>query len=269
MPYTEKHDRRNGLLHFKATQTLAGYWRYFPSPQLAQFIEHYWTIEWDLSEPVLRETLPYPSAHIVLEPGVAQIGGVNTRKFSRVLHGKSRVLGVKFRPGALRPFIAQPASAFTDKVFALVDIFGARARNLGERVLAHADHQNAIAVLESFLVDLDPQRADDVDLAVSICARIANDREMKKVDDVVRECCVGLRRLQRLFGEHVGVSPKWLIRRYRLHEAAERMASAENLAWADIAVELGYADQAHFIRDFKKLIGQSPVEYFKTLSRAG
>jgi len=68
-----------------------------------------------------------------------------------------------------------------------------------------------------------------------------------------------------LFDDYVGVSPKWVIQRYRLHEAAERIARGGVEDFADLALELGYADQAHFIRDFKKLVGRSPAEYARSL----
>ncbi|MDR3389184.1 MAG: helix-turn-helix domain-containing protein [Rudaea sp.] len=266
MPYQPKRDKHNGLLHFKATQPLAGYWRYFPSPDLAPYVEHYWTVEWDLPEPQLRETLPYPSAHIILEPGAALLGGVNTAKFSRVLEGRSRVLGVKFRPGGLRPFVAQAVSAFTDRVLPLRDVFGAAAEALDQRVLAHADHHAAIAVVESFLRGLNPCPDAAVALAASIVGRIAQDRQIRQVEQIVHAFNISTRKLQRLFSDYVGVSPKWTIQRYRLQEAAERMAAARTLEWATIAIELGYADQAHFIRDFKKVIGRSPADYFKALA---
>ncbi|HJU40524.1 MAG TPA: helix-turn-helix domain-containing protein, partial [Tahibacter sp.] len=64
--------------------------------------------------------------------------------------------------------------------------------------------------------------------------------------------------LQRLFGDYVGASPKWVINRYRLHEAVERLAAGDAVDWADLALELGYFDQAHFNRDFKRLVGRAP-----------
>jgi AraC-like DNA-binding protein len=269
MTYQPRRDARNGILNFKASEPMTGYWRYWPSAEFAPYVEHYWTVEWDLPQPELRETLPYPSAHIILEPGVAQLGGVNTARFSRMLAGKSRVLGVKFRPGGLRPFVKQPVAAFTDKVFALQDVFGEAARNLDQRVLVHADHHAAIAVIESFLHDLQPRWDDAIALVGRIAERIANDREVKKVEQIVDTFDVSMRKLQRLFSEYVGVSPKWMIRRYRLQEAAQRLASATEVEWPAIALDLGYSDQAHFIREFKKLIGKSPAEYFDSLVRLG
>ena len=68
------------------------------------------------------------------------------------------------------------------------------------------------------------------------------------------------RTLQRLFREYVGVSPKWVLQRVRLHEAADRMADGER-DWPRLALELGYFDQAHFIKAFKAAIGRSPADY--------
>ena len=69
------------------------------------------------------------------------------------------------------------------------------------------------------------------------------------------------RSLQRLFREYVGVTPKWVLQRVRLHEAAERMADGDSDCAAALALDLGYFDQAHFIKDFKAIVGRSPSEY--------
>lgn len=266
MRYQPKHDPHNGLLHFRASTQLSGYWRYLPSPDLEPYVEHFWTIEWDLPEPALRETLPYPAAHIILEPGIAQLAGVHTAKFSRMLAGRSRVLGTKFRPGGLRPFVRQPTSAFTNRVLELVDVFGEPAAGLDARALAHADHHAAIAVVEAFLRNLEPRPDSTLPRVRAIAERIASDRGMRRVEQLAAEFGCSARTLQRLFGQYVGVSPKWMIRRYRLQEAAERAAQSSSMDWPRVALELGYADQAHFIRDFKQLVGQTPADYFASLS---
>ena len=86
------------------------------------------------------------------------------------------------------------------------------------------------------------------------------------MEQIVDAFDVSTRKLQRLFNEYVGISPKWMIQRYRLQEAAQRLASATAVEWPAIALDLGYSDQAHYIREFKKLIGKSPAEYFDSLS---
>ena len=89
---------------------------------------------------------------------------------------------------------------------------------------------------------------------------IAADRGIVRVEQLVDLAGIRQRALQRLFREYVGVSPKWVIQRYRLFEAAERLASGESEG-ARVAHELGYFDQAHFIRDFKAMVGRSPTAF--------
>jgi AraC-like DNA-binding protein len=64
-----------------------------------------------------------------------------------------------------------------------------------------------------------------------------------------------------LFAEYVGIGPKWVIRRYRLHEVTERLAAGGRVDWAALAADLGYADQAHLVRDFKQMFGEPPTRY--------
>ena len=91
------------------------------------------------------------------------------------------------------------------------------------------------------------------------------DRSVARVDDVATRFGLSSRALQRLFQRYVGVSPKWVLQRYRLHEAAERIASGSAIDWATLALDLGYSDQAHFIRAFKALVGRTPGEYAEGL----
>ncbi len=94
---------------------------------------------------------------------------------------------------------------------------------------------------------------------------------MTRVETVAEQFGLGIRKLQRLFLNYVGVSPKWVIQRYRLIEAAERMREATTnlLDFAKLAVDLGYADQSHLIRDFKVLVGMTPAKYGESLRQRG
>jgi AraC-like DNA-binding protein len=85
------------------------------------------------------------------------------------------------------------------------------------------------------------------------------------VDDVVNRMGLNKRSLQRLFSQYVGVSPKWVIKRDRLHEATEQLTSGSVVNWAKLAQDLGYFDQAHFIKDFKNIVGSTPAEYAKAI----
>lgn len=260
-----KHERPRGILNVRSAEAKSGLARYWPSGDLAPFVEHYWIVRWDLSAPQVAETVPHPSIHMVLEPAGAEIVGVMRCKFSRVLEGRGRVLGTKFRPGAFRAFLTHRVSALTDRRVPVAEVFGPPARRLGQEALGHASDLRAIAVVESFLRGRRPVSDEAMGLAGRVAARIAEDRGITRVHQLAGEFSTTVRGLQRLFGEYVGVSPKWVIQRYRLLDAVERVASGTAVDWADLALDLGYADQAHFIREFRKLIGRSPADYARRL----
>jgi AraC-like DNA-binding protein len=100
-----------------------------------------------------------------------------------------------------------------------------------------------------------------------ICAALLHDRDIARVEDVSSRFAIRPRTLQRLFARYVGVSPKWVLRRYRLHEAAAVLATHQDRPWAEVAAELGYYDQSHFIRDFTAAIGLTPVAYAQACHR--
>jgi AraC-like DNA-binding protein len=264
-----KRVRPRGILHLPADHPMTGYARYWPSDELAPFVEHLWTVEWDLPAPSKSEVLSHPSVQLVIERGSSRVAGVHTGLFTRHLAGRGRILGVKFRPGGFRPIYGQPVSGLANRMAPLEEIFGQAAAGLERRALAHREHAAAFGLIQDFLIDLRPAPDETVELVGRITERIATDREITRVEQVAREFGLGSRRLQRLFDDYVGVPPKWVIQRYRLHEAAERIALGKALDWADLALELGYADQAHFGRDFKQIVGRSPADYARSLAAAG
>jgi AraC-like DNA-binding protein len=102
-----------------------------------------------------------------------------------------------------------------------------------------------------------------VERVSELVAGIAADRNLTSVEALVQRTGLTKRGLQRLFNEYVGIGPKWVINRYRLHEAIAQLQTGAPVAWTELALALGYFDQAHFIRDFRQLVGRSPAEYWR------
>ena len=243
--------------------------RYHPSPDLAPFVEHFWAVRWDLTGvPSYRaETLPHPSVHLIFGQGAgARVAGVAKAKFSRTLEGTGGVWAAKFRPGGFAPFVAAPVNSFTDIVQPIGGVWGNAGEEVARRVAAADDDDGRMAAVEDFLRSFRPEVTPDASLATAITEAIAMDRTVLSVDDLTRRYGINLRRLQRLFARYVGVNPKWVIQRYRLHEAAERLGQGD-ASQATLALELGYADQAHFVKDFKAAVGTSPAAYARRTNR--
>jgi AraC-like DNA-binding protein len=257
-----KHDNARGILNIGAGQGLTRFW---PSDDLAPFVEHYWIVRWNVAAPRIAETLPHPSVHMVLEEGRSDVVGVMRGKFSRVIEGCGRVVATKFRPGGFRAFVDRPVATFSDRRWPVTSVFGPGVEGFDAEVLAHDDDMEAVKVVESFLRSFGPLASDAMALAGTITARIAEDRTITRVDQIAGQFAMTARQMQRLFREYVGVTPKWVIQRYRLIEAAERLAAGTVADFAGLALDLGYADQAHFIRDFKKIVGRAPAGFARSL----
>ena len=118
-----------------------------------------------------------------------------------------------------------------------------------------------IGYAEALLHSVLPERDPLAEQAAALVARITDDPGLRRVDQLSASSGMTPRTLQRLFADYVGVSPKWVMRRARLHEAAERADSGEPVDWAALASDLGYADQAHLTRDFTVTIGVPPARY--------
>ena len=126
-----------------------------------------------------------------------------------------------------------------------------------------ADEQ-MMDLLDRFLLARVPNPDPRAELAITIAGAIATDQSLLRVEQVAARYGLTVRGLQRLFSEYVGTTPKWVIKRYRMHEAIERLQEGSPEAWTRFALELGYFDQAHFIREFRAITGRSPGKYAAT-----
>ncbi|MBS2027820.1 MAG: AraC family transcriptional regulator [Deltaproteobacteria bacterium] len=254
--------KSRGVLNGTALRRDSPPGRYLPEPPLDGFVEHFWTVAWNLDAPIVRETLPHPSVHLIVEAGRSGLTGPFTRRFTRRLEGRGRVLGIKFLPGGFRPFWKRSISSLANRVLPLGEAFGRAGETFETDILACGDDEPALlARAEQFLLARLPPPDAQAQLARSLVARIRADPTLLRTETLADQAGLSVRALQRLFSGYVGVSPKWVIQRYRLHEAMERLESGAARDLPALAQELGYFDQAHFSRAFKALLGRSPGSY--------
>jgi AraC-like DNA-binding protein len=246
-----------------------------PSPALAPFVDHYWVTRWDRRGVPPRDaaSLLDPCVHLHVQDGRADVMGVVRGTYRVRIEGTGCVVGAKFRPGGFYPFVQRPTIEWTDRVVPAEDVFdgacgphAAWARELSDAAAecngdAAAHAAIATAHLDAFLGAQLPARDATAEHVAELVALIATSADVRRVSDLVRTSGRSERTLHRLFARYVGASPAWVIRRYRLRAAAERLTASPPADVRAIAWELGYADQAHFIRDFRATIGVTPGAY--------
>ena len=237
--------------------------RLAPEGPLEAFVDFYWIVRWDLrGQPAYEQTiLPHPNVNLAFEASGAGIYGVDRSLFVRRLEGQGKALGVRFRAGCFRPFWGAPVSQLSDRVVPAARVFGPLAEKTRQAIMSAVSDEemasHASSLLFSVLPPPDPYAAQAADLV----ALISSDASLRRVDQLAAASGWSVRGLQRLFADYVGVGPKWVMRRARLHEASVRADSGEALDWAELAADLGYVDQAHLTRDFTATIGVPPGRY--------
>lgn len=238
-----------------------------PAPSdLADRVDWFWLVRWDLAagESFTQTVIPHPCVNLVAEPSGFAAHGIPDGLFDRTLVGSGVVVAAKLRPGALHVprGTSVPASG----------LLGAWADEAGELALALAergDHQAAVDVLARLLRR---QLAPDPALAqVSRVLDAATSGELgprARVADLARVAGTSTRSLQRLLGERLGVGPKWVLQRHRVHLAAEALALDPERDLAALAVDVGYYDQAHLAVDFVSVTGHTPSAYARRCARS-
>jgi AraC-like DNA-binding protein len=156
---------------------------------------------------------------------------------------------------------AVPPARLTDRRVPLAEV-APDAPDLGE--VQGAESQAAgMDALEDWFRRLAPTRRPGAGLVDDAVDLIVARTDLTRVDALAAELGVTVRTLQRRFDRHLGVGPKWVLRRCRIQDALGVIESGGEVDWAGLAVELGYADQSHFTNAFTALVGTPPGEYTK------
>lgn len=259
--------RARGLVSDRASGSRVEARTFAPPPALADLVEALWVGRWDLPDdaPHTTRLLGDPCLHLVWEWGgtgapAERLVGVWTRLWVRKLEGRGAVRGVKLRAGAAAALV-DDATAFKNAITPLHAVHpdAPRASDLDPHA---ASDEDAFARLSRWLVDV-RRHHPDTPTAVRAVALARTDPALARVDQLSAAVGLSERALQRLFRLHVGASPKQVLRRTRLQEAAVRMERGDHVSLTDLAYELGYADQAHFTRDWRAAVQTTPSAFVR------
>lgn len=261
---------RRGLQHFELT-------RFEVDERLKDFVSLLWSVRWDLgSEQHDQEILPFPRVNLSFQHQEARIVGPSAERFVANLTGAGSVLGVRFEPAGFAPFSDRPMSQWLGGHASVAETFGSAGGELVRALdetcgsFARSDLSlerlgTAQRLIETFLLErcasVTESDRETLRRLNALVERAQGDRDLTRAEQLAEIFGCSLRSLQRLFERYVGVSPKWVLCRARAQEAAERVSWGEDVDWVSLALELGYHDQAHFIRDFKAQIGFTPTAY--------
>jgi AraC-like DNA-binding protein len=255
------------------------YHSYAPAPLLGDFIKRFWLCS---DAPPHRRERILPSGTIELVINLrddeiriydpsnldrytrfsgAILSGTYSRFFVIDPFQHASILGVHFRPGGAFPFLGAPAGELADTHVDLETLWGPYAVELRERLCAAATPADRFSVLEKALLSrlrCPPEHHGAVPVALDAFDRTG---AAVRVRDVAEHIGLSQRRFIQVFTGEVGLTPKLYcrVRRFQRARALVRQAAAPD--WARVAVDCGYFDQSHLIRDFLAFSGLSPADY--------
>lgn len=247
-----------------------------PGPALRPHVECVWAV-WDEQEVAERRAeriVPDGCPELILHLGDAFarrderggwrtqprafLAGTLTRPWNLRPGGRPRTLGVRFRPGAARMVLGVPMDEIADRETNVEDLWGAAGAELLEAADNAPHLEGALRVAESWTerrLSHRPARQPEVRPAVDL---ILACRGRTRIADAARGLGWSRRRLERAFLRDVGVSPKRFARIVRLNAALASLTGGDRESAVDVALDAGYFDQAHLLRDFRALAGATP-----------
>ncbi len=257
-----------------------------PHPVLRPFVELLWASSPEPGAPVLprERMLPSVSAHLVIRLGGkplrlfsgehdatgdylshAVVCGVRDQAYLKDSGDPAPTVGVLFRPGSAGLFLGAPADAFAGRHTPLDAFWGGAVEQLRARLDAAPDLEQRMAIVEQALLRRLP-RIRGVDPAILRAAMLLD--RGRPVGRVAATLDCSHRHFIARFAGAVGLAPKRYARLARFGHLLRRLQREPGVAWAELAAEAGYADQAHFNRDFRAFAGIAPGRY-RALGGAG
>ena len=235
---------------------------YIPGPPLSGFVGSLWLIE-GVRVPHDRErVLPDGTIELIfdLDPGAPAgplVGGARSTSFVIGTGRRLSVMGVSFAPGGAFPFLPGPAGELQDALVPLDALWGPWAGRLQEELLGARTPDRRFRVLERGLLARATRPIERHPVVSAALAEFARGPRAEAVGGMARRIGLSPKQFLRVFRDQVGLAPK-LFCRVRRFQAALAAIGGPRVDWAAVAYSCGYADQAHFIRDFRALLRPQP-----------
>ena len=209
-----------------------------------------------LGDPI-RQTPIGEGTALVAETGF--LIGPHDRPIVNEPQGETFCVGIVTTPVGCGPAFGLPPATLRGRVVDLLQAWR-RADGLRRELMTCQTPAEALDVVEATLRT--PEPFDHHTFARCEAAVWQLSAEpTRPVTDIAAGLGVSHGHLDRQFTEQVGLSPRTLARILRMRRLLEEIDVHGSVAWADKAAELGWSDQAHLIRDFKRHTGVTPSEY--------
>lgn len=267
-------DEASGVLHPENLVRYAARW-IDPDPAVRDVVDTYWHVRWrlDEGEVVDQTVVDLPAVTLTVETGDVPAGlvvtGLHRRAWQRRITGSGDVFAVRLRPAGLAVLSALRPQDLADATVPLTEGVDEGLRTLLAGVATASTPQDRARAADALVADRlreNPPSAAHL-LANAVLDELRSRAYRRTGTPLAEHFAVSERTIQRALSATLGIGPKQAARRIRLQEVARAIAVHGDDDLAGIAVQLGYADQAHLTSDFRAATGLTPGAYRRQLRR--
>lgn len=172
-------------------------------------------------------------------------------------HKNRRYFGVRFLPGTFPDFLDTTATEVIDKQSDLKDIMKGASRLIDDISTANSFVEQ-VSIIKGFL---SKKQARASNLTAQLVAKICQHQGNIQIQDLVEYSGYTARTLERKFKDDIGLTPKGFSRAIRCQSAIYHINHQQDFTFGGLAFDLGFSDQSHFLREFKKLVSATPLEF--------
>lgn len=244
-----------------------------PSPLLTPYVKHYWFLEIDEITSSPQRVTPIGSVDLIFHRGGrmfsvyendmqprAFISG-QSREFTDIVPtDRTDMICISFKPQGARAFFSMPMNEFYNQKIDIHLLADKELLEIEKRLNSAGTTGQCVDIIENYLFkklsiikEYNHKRIESVIQAVN-----RGEDNLKNLSDI---SCLSYKQFQRIFSDHVGANPKDFLRVIRFQRSLFTLQYQPDINLAQLAVENGYYDQSHLIRDFKTFSGYTPTEY--------
>lgn len=252
-----------------------------PAPLLQPYVKTYWTGVFNAQRNPLLVQQVVPNGYIELifhfsndhcllyqnsnwekSPDYTLIG-LFTKPYEVRFNQKVTVFGIRFKPEGIFNLFNIPASEFSQGYLDMEDVLKKEFKSFAQKLYECKSNDEMIIKTEYFLLGNLRQNNNEIYYLNYAAETIRKTCGVLRIDELMKKVFISQRQLEREFKEKIGITPKQYMRIIRLNEINRILSSGNFDRLTTLSYLNGYADQAHFIREFKNFTGTSPLKYLR------
>ncbi|WGW13956.1 helix-turn-helix domain-containing protein [Saxibacter everestensis] len=265
-------DEPTGVLHPANLSRYDARW-IDPDPRVADVVDQYWAVRWSLDdgEMIDQAIIDLPAINLTIEAGDVPAGllvtGLHERAWFRRITGTGDVFAIRLRPAGLAVLSSLRPEDLVNQTIPITAELDAGLHELMTRAAGERTAESRSRAVNDAIADRmrqNPPQASHL-LANRVLDELRARAYNRTSTPLAERFGISERTIQRALSQTLGIGPKQVARRIRLQEAAQAIAIQDDDRLTELAVQLGYSDQAHLTSDFRATTGTTPGAYRRIL----